>query len=60
MFFVMIEVIDVLDSNTEKVIEVYFDVVNFWGIVLEKFATEEARIYIKNQRLLNQSPRIRS
>ena len=56
-----VEVIDVLDPNTEKVIEVYFDVVNIWGIVLEKFKTEEAaRIYIEKQRLLNQSPRVRS
>ncbi|MGL3709405.1 hypothetical protein ACSYAY_00875 [Leptospirillum ferriphilum] len=56
-----VEVVDVSDPKSEKVIEVYFDVVNILGIVLEKFKTEEAaRIYIEKQRLLNQSPRVRS
>ncbi|MHB1287653.1 MAG: hypothetical protein ACYCYP_14090 [Leptospirales bacterium] len=55
-----VEVVDVLDTNSEQVIEVYFDVVNIRGEVLKKFETEEsARTYVEQQRLLTQPPRLR-
>lgn len=55
-----VEVVDVSDTNSEQVIEVYFDVVNIWGEVLKKFETEEeAQRYVEQQRLLTQRPRLR-
>ena len=55
-----VEVVDVLDTNSEQVIEVYFDIVNIWGEVLKKFGTEEdALTHVEQQRILTQPPKLR-